>query len=566
MKTTELLESYDKAPPLSLCDLLLTKEEQELHRCAMVHIILRIIITYGGERFSKFRDNIHKTLPVTSEQIPVSKTTIYPLPTMDIDESSTRGNADVVDAIFTELKHDLNSADFFGTVHPTNGDQLSIARLRGSSNDCIGHHSLRQSYLNLSPANGFFHGELHLAFGTLETHFGNPSLGPHDPGSLCFHNTVLDRKPIVLSSLPPYRTCRDLVFTSLYARVLHCLKLLSRQTLQDYTEDLTFERLQVDAEALFDKFANSPIVDRLCAERAAADSNTDSNITQPLCRDMVFENAILTMRDSFIMREFTDAVEAGDSRQIIICLKNLALFYRGCGHTKYAFEMLVLIHHLTHIWPKPLRTIIIKNWLMNPTGRPNSFVLVDLLQEHMNFWIKLKAVAPPLAMQINEKLGFKQGSKHHASDLTVDIRELMKSLRRHHVYEQQPGRTIEGVKVTVPDVLIAGLQGLKKPLDDYNSLFLRLRARRRVQPLITDGWKAPRMQAHAAVDIATIALSALDADSISLAKDAFSISDDSSASERKDDESLADFVVDGTHEEEFRCSIDTEADVELDLD
>lgn len=30
-----------------------------------------------------------------------------------------------------------------------------------------------------------------------------------------------------------------------------------------------------------------------------------------------------------------------------------------------------------------------KNWLVNPTGKPNSWVPVDLLQEHMNFWIKV---------------------------------------------------------------------------------------------------------------------------------------------------------------------------------
>lgn len=32
---------------------------------------------------------------------------------------------------------------------------------------------------------------------------------------------------------------------------------------------------------------------------------------------------------------------------------------------------------------------MIKNWLVNPTGKPNSWVPVDLMQEHMNFWVKV---------------------------------------------------------------------------------------------------------------------------------------------------------------------------------
>ncbi len=42
-----------------------------------------------------------------------------------------------------------------------------------------------------------------------------------------------------------------------------------------------------------------------------------------------------------------------------------------------------------------LSDIVIKNWLVNPTGHANGFVPVDLLQEHMNLWIK---VSIPLAM------------------------------------------------------------------------------------------------------------------------------------------------------------------------
>jgi hypothetical protein len=35
------------------------------------------------------------------------------------------------------------------------------------------------------------------------------------------------------------------------------------------------------------------------------------------------------------------------------------------------------------------RKIVLNNWLLNPTGNPFSWVEADLMQEHMNYWIKV---------------------------------------------------------------------------------------------------------------------------------------------------------------------------------
>jgi hypothetical protein len=35
------------------------------------------------------------------------------------------------------------------------------------------------------------------------------------------------------------------------------------------------------------------------------------------------------------------------------------------------------------------RYIVLQNWLANPQGNANSFVEIDLVQEHLNFWIKV---------------------------------------------------------------------------------------------------------------------------------------------------------------------------------
>jgi hypothetical protein len=35
---------------------------------------------------------------------------------------------------------------------------------------------------------------------------------------------------------------------------------------------------------------------------------------------------------------------------------------------------------------------MLQNMLVNPTGRSNSFVEMDLMQEHLNLWIKVVGV------------------------------------------------------------------------------------------------------------------------------------------------------------------------------
>lgn len=178
-------------------------------------------------------------------------------------------------------------------------------------------------------------------------HWGKPNAGTRNPGSLSVHNTRLDRLPITLTSLPPFRTCRDLIFVSLYARVLHCLLLVSNYSLlETYLSKVnSWETLLFHAHQIYDKYCQARIVEELRKHSVTPPSH-------PPQGDMVFENAILFMRDALISREFTDAIKCGDSGRVILVLKVWALSFRGNGRTKYAYEMLHLIHNLSHVWPK----------------------------------------------------------------------------------------------------------------------------------------------------------------------------------------------------------------------
>lgn len=407
LRTSNLEQSFDRAPPLSLNDIRLNTAEHKLFRDSLVQIVLRVAVRYGGPNFKRFQDDIRMHRTRSERVIEVHKTNVYPLPAMNINESSTAGNAEVVDTVMKELKLDQTKHDFADFVKPIAGDQLSIARLRSIVEARSGNEGGPGSYSWAVFVPGLFHYKIAATVGFFHTHLGKLGHDTVNPGSLAAHNAALGRKPILITSLPPFRTCRDLIFISLYARLFHCLLLVANKpsaTLDEYAEDLSFDELVTHAEEVIDRYTDGRTVHRL--RRARKKDGEEYG-------DMVFENAILFLRDGLILREFCDAVKDGDSGRIITVLKLLALSYRGSGRTKYAQEALFLVHNLTNVWPKSLvyvfkslhmlcdfdltsdsdhtyRDCILNNWLVNTTGKTGGFCEVDLLQEHLNYWIKVR--------------------------------------------------------------------------------------------------------------------------------------------------------------------------------
>ncbi|KAH8977959.1 hypothetical protein EDB92DRAFT_1807996 [Lactarius akahatsu] len=395
-----------------------------------------------------------------------------------------------------ELNVDTSKPEFCENLKLVAGDQLSIARLRAvlaarAGNEC-GASSLRWALF----IPGLFHCKIAATNGFLQTHFGHPNHDLKDPASLSSHNTLLQRKPIILSSLPPFRTCRDLIFVSLYARVLHCLlKVSGAQSLESFSNRLTWTMLCGHAEAVVDTFTDGRTVDNLRQERGG------------LGGDMIFENAVLFLRDGLILREFSDAIKSGDSGRVLLVLKLWAFGFRGSGRSKYAYEVLHLLHNITHVWPEPVVRIVLNNWLVNPTGKANSFVELDLMQEHLNYWIKtyyqahgsgaswewLATISPcieilrRLATEVNSALGSKQGNRHASADLTKDIKILMDSLKQNNIYEEVLGRTLGDDESPAPDVISEGYTaltwGAKSPLRQFNRLVSTLQRRCGIQPL-----------------------------------------------------------------------------------
>ncbi|EJD36809.1 hypothetical protein AURDEDRAFT_45386, partial [Auricularia subglabra TFB-10046 SS5] len=486
------------APPLDIADLMFTDSESQLWEDLLVHSTAEIIVDYGPDGFERFRTHLDASQPPDDQQIRVHKTPIFPLQTMDIDEAPVTGNIDVVDDIHLQLGVDLSQPDSAGKVRLFFGDQLTIARLRSIIASRAGHEREAESWRWAKPVLALFHTDMAAVSCVFATHYGTSEGTGRDPGSLWSHNSVLDRKPIVLTSLPPYRVCRDLVYVSLYARVLHCLLLVSGEPdLPACVVSIqTWSELLAHARSIYRAYASTSVISGVRRERTAGGG------------DIVFENAALFLRDALGLRTFGRAVKSGRSGHIVLALKWLALMFKAGGHPKYAREMLFLLHHLTHVWPPKLRDLILSNWLVNPTGHKDGWVALDLMQEHLNFWIKkmyaahgsngscewLAMISPcievlrSVANQMHANLGSYQGRTHTTPDLTRDIQELMRDLEKHRVYTQMKAREDVGEATEpVTDLLTEGfgqmVYGATTALSEHNEEFRTLQERCRVKPL-----------------------------------------------------------------------------------
>jgi hypothetical protein len=244
---------------------------------------------------------------------------------MEIDESTTVGNIEVIEEIMRVLEVKMDDPDYAKYLQLTAGDQLSVARQRAILQARLGHESRPQSWRHIVPVTGLFHAKIADCHGVLETHLGKSTI--RSPGSLGFHNTVLDRLPITLTSLPPFRTCRDPIMVSLYARVLHCLLRVSgKTTLETCSASIDSYSTLVDyAKQIFTTYADADRVQELRERRIADERKRDADVkaakkaksTEPSTAhipkgDMVLENAILFMRDALLTREFSDAIKIGD--------------------------------------------------------------------------------------------------------------------------------------------------------------------------------------------------------------------------------------------------------------
>ncbi|KAG9095979.1 hypothetical protein FRC06_009196, partial [Ceratobasidium sp. 370] len=466
------LESVENAPDLELLDIIPTLEDEQNLRNEFIYETINIVIEHAGEVFKRFKKPNETLRPLIRPLLPLRVSTAYPLPTLHIEQASANGNATVIEELRRITQIDRSEL-FRRCLCLATGDLLTISCL-------LSVRDVRTLYMrtpvhikdkvdNLSylvPFASLFHIRITAVNGILHTHFGKPNARPKDgPTSLWRHNEILKRKNIPVGQAFKYRTVQDLTFHSLYARLLDIVRIESgSESLQGFgvrlaklSDDEAWEQL---------KFVVSTAITRFTTPEEAG-------------TDDVLRNSILFIRDALLFRCFVTSVKCGNMAMIELILKVWAILFRGSGRSQYASELLRLRHNLVHAWPKPLRDLILSNMLVNMTGKKNGWKEIDLLQEHMNYWIKtiykargpnatwkwLAEISPcistlrELAAQVNTSLAPRNSNHHTTPNLQADLEALTKSLVESKVHKHDPTRHLDKT-LKAKDALSLGLQSL----------------------------------------------------------------------------------------------------------
>lgn len=231
--------------------------------------------------------------------------------------------------------------------------------------------------------------------------WGKPNA--RSPWSLWKMNALLCRKPISAGwkakSPPPFRPIYKLMLDlSLPANILNAFHIhCGAESLNNWVNQIT---------TIADICAVSQLVlDEHCSGRHVEVLHRVPSHK----RDVPLENIILFNQDALYLQQLKYAVKKGDVGVVLDLCTHLMLAFRGTGKTpKYADALFGIVMKLKSMEPQlrwdisPLTLWSItdlitsfsdtwlNNWLANLTGKVNGFKEMDLLQEHQNFWLKVR--------------------------------------------------------------------------------------------------------------------------------------------------------------------------------
>jgi hypothetical protein len=158
----------------------------------------------------------------------------------------------------------------------------------------------------------------------------------------------------------------------------------------------------------------------------------------------------------------------------------LRFSFWGAGASNYGKELIELAALFIHVFTKEEREALLNNWLVNPSGRSHGWHELDLLQEHLNFWIKvffnrrnstfganfLSSVVTPnitgfsrLRTFLEHLIGISSTTGyHHKPSKVEDIIMLAARHEQDDIFTFHPGRT---QPFQVKDIFGIGMEKLR---------------------------------------------------------------------------------------------------------
>lgn len=275
-------------------DLLSTEENRTHFRKAYIFHLIEVLKKYCDDS-SRYTNSA----PAINE-LPVSKTSTLPLPTLRIDESTVEGNMEILKTI---MENTLQlPEDWFqsGKKVIIAGDQMTISRLRTLK---IQRQSHPKSYHRLEwvfPLMQLFHLQMLHVKTIVRNYYGR---NDKYPGSIQFNNEILQRKRVSYDK-QDYYSAVELLLHSFEALVLRlweiefgCTGIIQLKEMLKSFDNATFvDKISSGAENIAHK----------CHDKLQ-DQNSKASI-----------NAAYFIKDMALFLEMSGAIRGGDIGRIVM--------------------------------------------------------------------------------------------------------------------------------------------------------------------------------------------------------------------------------------------------------
>lgn len=352
--------------------------------------VRNILLQHGP----KFEENFGEELgdPEPVEPIPIHKTTQIPCRAMNIKESTTDGNIEVIECLLhqggigdpTDAKFDSqNDVDMSEFVLLIHGDLLTKERLDSVRNSRSIENTAKRRFQFVVFVPGLFHFKMACADAIWRTWI-QPMASRTDPNSLFQHIGILRPKETgKIGTNPGFRRMHDVIHHDLWASMLNCWKIEAQNRNPEWTSLELFAKSNPSWQLIEDMSKN--IVHKYVSTTPVVSRERRKPANQ---RDDIFINQILHYNELLYV-ETSHAMNAGDIGRVEDTFLQWIYLFRATGKHKYASQMLRFMFNLKDVYPPELTQIIRHNWLCNPMGKKDGFRGVDWLVERNNLYTKV---------------------------------------------------------------------------------------------------------------------------------------------------------------------------------
>jgi len=329
-------------------------EEADHHVGFRVWLFLRDLIKHGPEYFKKFSKDLSLPEPV-GEPIPVKKTNIIPLQSMDISNSTVIGNIETIE----KLLYQTGLAEYEPPVPTTNLDPY-VLLFHGDlgTGDRINSARQRRS-IETSPRNrlqfvifvmGLFHTKMACAETIWRTFLKDSKARSGKTSVYSDFVTLRPRDSSALSSAFKFRPVHDAIRNIGTCRRLDCLRIVAEEqgypTLQAFADsNPDWNRVKALVREAIQRFVPS-------LRYLASLPNKE-----PEQRDEELENSMGFNVYSTLYEEISHAMDHGDIGRVEMCLIAWVPLFEAAGKNKYSSHTIKLVYDLNHRFTQRLRYV-----------------------------------------------------------------------------------------------------------------------------------------------------------------------------------------------------------------